>query len=100
MGKQFGAQVIGSVLKLREEGYTLREIAKKLGFEHIQIKKLVHRHNRKQRLGLMPPKSKGRPRKTIPTTVHALELRVKQLEREIELYRSFLLEAGRRRERR
>lgn len=41
------------------------------------------------------PKRKGRPRKTPATRQHELELEVKQLKREIELYRSFLQAAGR-----
>lgn len=41
------------------------------------------------------PKRKGRPRTRPITAQHELELRIKELEREVELYRSFLHAAGR-----
>lgn len=96
MGKHYGEAIIGTVLKMKEEGYTHQEIAKKLGFEYIQIKKLVYRYNRKQRLGEPFPKRRGRQPKGTPETKQEMVRRIAALEREVELLRSFLQAAGRR----
>jgi len=95
MGKHFGQAIIGQVLEMRAQGYLLREIAEQLGFDVKQIKKLVERHNKKQREGIKIPKRKGRPRVHPLSRQHELEMRIKELEREVELYRSFLQAAGR-----
>ena len=95
MGKHFGQAIIGQVLAMREQGYLHREIAEHLGYDVTQIKKLVERYNRKQRERIKIPMHKGRPRVHPLTTQHELEMRIKKLEREVELYRSFLQAAGR-----
>lgn len=95
MSKHFGAQIIGHVLEMKEQGITNRAIAEKFGLTALQIKKLVNRHNRKSRSPIVVPKRRGRPRtRPIADEQEYLE-RIRQLEMEVELYRSFLQAAGR-----
>ena len=83
------------ICKMREEGRTRQEIADTLGLEKGQIKNWVNRYNKRQ--GQLPnvPK-KGRPRKRPLSEPEAMALRIRELEREVELYRSFLQAVGRR----
>ena len=37
------------ILELKEQGFTHREVAEKLGFTQIQVKKFVERYHRKER---------------------------------------------------
>ena len=83
------------ILKMREEGSTRQEIAEILGLEKSQIKEFIKRHNRKQKAGISEPKRKGRPRTRPLTTQEEMSLRIKELEREVSLLRSFLHAAGR-----
>jgi orotate phosphoribosyltransferase-like protein len=94
MSKHFGEKIIQQVLELKEQGYTRRQIGEKLGFEFEQIKELLKRYYRNQRKGAIST-PKGRPRCRALTTMQEKDLRIKQLEREVELYRSFLQAAGR-----
>ena len=96
MGKHFGKNILPTVLKLRQEGYLLDEIARELGFEYLQIKRLICRYNRKQRLSEPVPKRRGRPPTQAPETKQVMQRRIEQLECEVELLRSFLQAAGRR----
>ena len=91
------------IFRLREEGFTGREICEKLGFSKKQYKNFITRHNRKQdkiEAGIAPCK-KGRPAKDSVVTeeMKSSELRyiiaredakIKQLEMENELMRDFL----------
>lgn len=95
MSKHFGNKIIEKVLKLKAQGSSKRQIAEQLGFDYLQIKELLKRHNRKQRSSVQKPKPKGRPRSRALTSSQEKDLRIKQLEREVELYRSFLQAAGR-----
>jgi transposase len=83
------------IIKMREEGRTRQEIADALGLEKVQIKNWIWRYNRRQKSVPIEPKRKGRPRKNPITEQHAMELRIRELEREVDLYRSFLQAAGR-----
>jgi transposase len=83
------------ILQMRKEGRTRQEIADALGFEKVQIKAWINRYNRRQAKPPTPPKKKGRPRKQPLSEAHAMALRIRELEREVELYRSFLQAAGR-----
>lgn len=83
------------ILQLRKEGRTRQEIADALGFEKVQIKNWINRYNRKQSKPPTLPQKKGRPRKHPISEPQAMELRIRELEREVELYRSFLQAAGR-----
>ncbi|MBR6534871.1 MAG: helix-turn-helix domain-containing protein [Clostridia bacterium] len=91
------------IVKLKEQGYTKREIAEKLGFSKEQIKGLLKRKRKreeKQAYGIMP-KKRGRPTKDYvvseQTKVAELkyilarkEAKIKSLEMENELMRDFL----------
>jgi transposase len=81
------------IIRMREEGKTRQEIADALGFTKEQIKGWIRRHNKEPELTV--PKKLGRPRKTPQSKEHEMELRIKELEREVALYRSFLQAAGR-----
>ena len=83
------------ILQLRQQGRTRQEIANALKLDKIQIKNWINRFNRKQANPSVPLKRKGRPRKRPITEPQAMALRIRELEREVELYRSFLQAAGR-----
>ena len=95
MSKHFGDKIIDKVLELKEQGYANRQIGEKLGFDYQQIKGLLKRYYRKQRKDFSVSRPKGRPRCRELTKTQEKDLRIKQLEREVELYRSFLQAAGR-----
>ena len=80
-----------TIHELRQQGKTNREVATELGVTLRQIEQFIARHNRRQRAGISEPKRRGRPRKTAMTA----ETRIKELEREVALLRSFLHAAGR-----
>lgn len=84
------------ILKMRREGRTRQEIADALGLEKEQIKNWVSRYNRRQAEMTVAPNRKGRPRKRPISEPEAMALRIRELEREVDLYRSFLQAAGRR----
>ena len=91
------------ILKMREQGKTLREIGEQLGFTKEQLKNFVNRYNQKQRklaAGIVIHK-KGRPSKDCVVTeedkiadlrykITRKDARIKQLEMENELMRDFL----------
>ena len=81
------------IIEMRERGKTRQEIADKLGLTKEQIKNWVRRYNMEPEVTI--PKKRGRPRKKPPTRQHEMELRIRELEREVALYRSFLQAAGR-----
>jgi len=85
----------GTILKMKEEGKTRQEMADMLGLEKTQIKEFIKRYNRRQRIGMIEPKRKGRPRKHPPTTLEGMTILITELEREVDLLRSFLHAAGR-----
>ncbi len=98
MGKHFTAWERTEIERLNKAGRSHREIGEHLGYSRMQIKEYFHRLHKKKRagMGLECPKRKGRPRKTPITPQQTYELRIKELEREVELLRSFLRAAGRR----
>jgi transposase len=78
------------------EGKSHREIEQELGLTGERpIHHALKRERRKERKGINEPKRKGRPRKTPIIPEHEIELRVKELEREVRLLRDFLHAAGR-----
>lgn len=82
------------ILRMREEGRTRQEIADALGLEKKQITNWVTRYNRRQER--MPiARKKGRPRKRSISDPEAMALRIRELERAVDLYCSFLQAAGR-----
>lgn len=95
MGKQFGKEILPKVLELKAQGYARRMIAEELGFSIDLIKRLLERYYRKQRKPQKVPLKRGRPR-TRPLVGEQEYLeRIKQLEMENDLLRSFLQAAGR-----
>ena len=95
MGKHFGKSIILQVLEMKKQGMTHQSIAENFGLTKIQIKKLVERYNKSKRTPFRIPRPKGRPRKQPLTTEQEYIIRIKQLEMEVDLYRSFLQAAGR-----
>ena len=83
------------IIKMRSEGFTRQQIADALGLKKIQVKNWISRYNRRQNALPKVSSRRGRPRTRPISTPEALALRVKELEREVELYRSFLQAAGR-----
>ena len=97
------------ILKLKEEGFTKREIGDKLGFSFEQIHNFISRYNEKQRRisAGIAIKRKGRPPKdyVVKKEDKVAELRyilarkeskIKSLEMENELMRDFLSLTGRK----
>ena len=79
-------------------GETNREIGESLGLSAYQVKQLISRQNRKDRLlaaGYIP-RPKGRPRKEPESEEAKRNNEVIQLRMTVELLRNFLYEAGRR----
>jgi transposase len=95
MSKRFGAKIIGQVLSMKEQGISHRAIAEKFGLTKTQIRELVKRYNRKKRSAVVVAKHLGRPRARPVTVEQAYLQRIRQLEMEVELYRTFLQAAGR-----
>lgn len=86
------------VFRRKALGETNREIGEQFGLSKEQIKGLVNRQNRKQRLienGYIP-RPKGRPRKTGATEDVRRNNELVELRIQVELLRNFLSEAGRR----
>lgn len=84
-----------NILQMRQQGRTSQEIANALKLDKKQIKNWINRFNRKQAKQSVFHKRKGRPRKHPITEPQAMALRIRELEREVELYRSFLQAVGR-----
>ena len=86
------------ILKLKEEGYSYREIGEKLGFTKDEIRELIKRRNRMSRKieeGYVPA-PKGRPRVRPLTEEEELRKELEQLQMENELLRDFLSEIERK----
>ena len=82
----------------KSRGETNREIGESLGLSKKQVKQLISRQNRKERLlaaGYIP-RAKGRPRKEPASEEAKRNNEVVQLRMTVELLRNFLREAGRR----
>jgi transcriptional regulator len=95
MGKQFGKEIIPQVLELRTKGYTLRKIGEELGYTKKQIKNLLYRQRGNTARIVSISRKRGRPRKRPISTEEEYQQRIKQLEMENDLLRSFLQAAGR-----
>ena len=89
--------LLPSILAMKDEGYTNRQIADQLGLSKEQIKELCKRERRKERKiakGYLP-QPKGRPRKTPVTQSELQHNRIIELEMKVELLQNFLSEYGR-----
>ena len=91
-------QLAPEVFKRKEAGQTNREIADSFGLTQKQIKQLVNRQNRKEKLlregYILRPK--GRPRKTSETEEIRRKNELVNLKMQVEVLRNFLSECGRR----
>ena len=86
------------VFRRKAAGETNREIGAHFGLSKAQIKGLVKRQNRKQRLianGYVP-QPKGRPRKDSLNEEQKRNNELIELRMQVELLRNFLSEVGRR----
>lgn len=86
------------VFRRKAAGETNREIGEHFGLSKEQVKQLVTRQRRKQRLiehGYIP-RPKGRPRKAEETEEMRRNNELAELRMQVELLRNFLCEAGRR----
>lgn len=97
------------IYRMKEEGFTHREIGKKFGLNKEQIKSFLKRDRRRQekiKAGV-PSKKKGRPAKDYVVSeqdkvaelkyiISRKEARIKALEMENELLRDFLSLTGRK----
>lgn len=86
------------VFRRKAAGETNREIGEHFGLTKVQVKQLVTRQRRKQRLiesGYIP-RSKGRPRKDSADESICQQNELVQLRMQVELLRNFLSEVGRR----
>ena len=90
---------LSEVVKARhQQGETYGEIAASLGLEKIQLKRLMERQRRKERMlaaGYIP-RPKGRPRKEPANEETKQHNELVKLRMQVELLRNFLSEAGRR----
>ena len=86
------------IIKMRKVGRTRQEIADTLGLEKVQIKNWISRYNREQaRLAVgLPPKRRGRPRKSGYTTIEECQYEIQRLKIENKLLRNFLRFTGRK----
>ena len=95
MGKHYWEEILPRVLELKESGYTHRMIGDELGYTQEQIKELVKRYHRQQRHPIQTLRKRGRSRKRPMSTEEEYQQRIKRLEMENDLLRSFLQAAGR-----
>lgn len=100
MGRKYTKveQLTEIIRERKERGETNREIGESLGLSKKQVKQLISRQNRKERLlaaGYIP-RPKGRPRKEPASEEAKRNNEVVQLRMTVELLRNFLCEAGRR----
>jgi transposase len=85
------------IFELRAQGKSNREIREQYGLSEKQMKNLINRHNRADKLlnaGIMP-RRRGRPPKEYQTTELEKDNEIKRLKMENELLRDFLRAAGR-----
>ena len=88
--KHFSPKLRAEIEAMRKDGKIYREIAEHLGMQKEQIRQYFKRKYRNERLTQIP-KTKGRPRKKLITKERELEIKVLQLQREIELYQAFTI---------
>ncbi|MEA4911427.1 MAG: hypothetical protein VB092_02290 [Oscillospiraceae bacterium] len=97
MGKHYRKEILPKALEMKEQGYTYRMIGVELGYTYEQIKELMYRYNKSMRKpSTSIPAYRGRPRTRPLTTQEEYTARIKQLEMENDLLRSFLRAVGRR----
>ena len=90
---------LSEIIRVRKAaGETNRTIGESYGLSKKQVKDLINRQNRKERLlaaGYVP-RPKGRPRKEAASEEVRQHNELVKLRMQVELLRNFLSEAGRR----
>ena len=90
---------LSEIIRVRKaSGETNRTIGESYGLSKKQVKDLVNRQNRKERLlaaGYVP-RPKGRPRKEVVSEEVRQHNELVKLRMQVELLQNFLSEAGRR----
>ena len=90
------------IIRLKQEGYTGREICERFGFTKKQYTNFITRYNRKQEkiAAGIAIRKKGRPRKDYQVSeadqIDRKDAKIKSLEMENELMRDFLSLIGRK----
>lgn len=82
-----------AVIERYKNGESVHALSRNLGISRYAIQCWCGL--RKEHKPMAPKKKLGRPRIRPITTQHEMMLRIKELEREVELYQSFLHAAGR-----
>ena|GEM_PF-2647336 len=98
MGKHLTTWERSEIEQMKQEGKSNVEISERMGYSKTRIRDYFQ-GIRKKALAVASaktPKTKVRPRNNPMSTQRENELRIKELERENELLRSFLHAAGRR----
>jgi chromosome segregation and condensation protein ScpB len=96
--KHYGAQIIESVLKLRDEGKSHKEIAEIFGLESSnQVRELVRANKRRQSKPRAKPRIKapGGRLKGLELSENQKDMKIRTLEMQVELLRNFAKEIGR-----
>jgi transposase-like protein len=84
------------ITNLHEQGLTYGEIQVRFGFSTSEaVRSIIRRFRAKANEVSLPPKKRGRPRKTPISKQHEIELELNRLKMENELLRAFLFETGR-----
>lgn len=97
MGKHYWKEILPKALEMKEQGYTHRMIGLELGYTYEQVKKLMYRYNKSMRKpSTSIPVHRGRPRTRPLTPQEEYTARIRQLEMENDILRSFLHAVGRR----
>ena len=92
-------QLVEIVRERHNQGETYGEIAASYGLERRQVKSLMERQRRKERMlaAVYIPRTKGRPCKEPVSEEEKQHKELAKLRMQVELLRNFLFEAGRRR---
>ena len=91
-------QLVEIVRERHNQGESYGEIAASYGLERRQVKSLMERQRRKERMlaGGYISRSKGRPHKEAVSEEEKQHKELAKLRMQVELLRNFLPEAGRR----
>lgn len=91
--KQYPVSMKAEIKEEHDQGRSVRELSREYGISRWAIQTWCGLANGKDIP--LEPKRRGRPRKNPIERQRELELRVKELEREVALYKAFLHAAGR-----
>lgn len=91
--KHYSESLKAKVVERFRNGESVTSLSRQLGISRYAIQSWCGL--RKERNPMRPKKKRGRPRTKPISTPHEMMLRIKELEREVELYKSFLQAAGR-----